>query len=102
VHGSAPDIFGKNIANPIGMIWCGAMMLDFLGNGDATHTAAHDAIMKAIEQVLAEGPKTPGPGRQRQYHRGRQGDRGSAVKAQARSLRCGASLPVHAKMPFRY
>jgi tartrate dehydrogenase/decarboxylase/D-malate dehydrogenase len=59
VHGSAPDIFGKNIANPIGMIWCGAMMLDFLGNGDATHTAAHDAIMKAIEQVLAEGPKTP-------------------------------------------
>jgi len=59
VHGSAPDIFGKNIANPIGMIWSGAMMLDFLGNGDANYTAAHDAIMKAIENVLAQGPTTP-------------------------------------------
>jgi tartrate dehydrogenase/decarboxylase/D-malate dehydrogenase len=59
VHGSAPDIFGKNIANPIGMIWSGAMMLDFLGNGDAKYTAAHDAIVKAIETVLVEGPSTP-------------------------------------------
>ena len=59
VHGSAPDIFGKNIANPIGMIWSGAMMLDFLGNGDATYRAAHDAILKAIETVLVEGPTTP-------------------------------------------
>jgi tartrate dehydrogenase/decarboxylase/D-malate dehydrogenase len=59
VHGSAPDIYGKNIANPIGMIWSGAMMLEFLGNGDATYQAASDAIMKAIEKVLAEGPKTP-------------------------------------------
>lgn len=59
VHGSAPDIFGKNIANPIGMIWSGAMMLDFLGNGNANYTAAHDAILKAIETVLTEGPKTP-------------------------------------------
>jgi tartrate dehydrogenase/decarboxylase/D-malate dehydrogenase len=59
VHGSAPDIFGKNIANPVGMIWSGAMMLDFLGNGDANYTAAHDAILKAIETVLVEGPKTP-------------------------------------------
>jgi tartrate dehydrogenase/decarboxylase/D-malate dehydrogenase len=32
VHGSAPDIYGRNIANPIAMIWCGAMMLDFLGH----------------------------------------------------------------------
>jgi tartrate dehydrogenase/decarboxylase/D-malate dehydrogenase len=59
VHGSAPDIFGKNIANPIGMIWSGAMMLEFLGNGDASYQAASDAIMKAIETVLAQGPKTP-------------------------------------------
>jgi tartrate dehydrogenase/decarboxylase/D-malate dehydrogenase len=59
VHGSAPDIFGKNIANPIGMIWSGAMMLEFLGNGDAGYQAASDAIMKAIETVLAQGPKTP-------------------------------------------
>ena len=53
VHGSAPDIYGKNIANPVGMIWSGAMMLDFLG-----HREAHDAILKAIETVLAEGPRT--------------------------------------------
>jgi tartrate dehydrogenase/decarboxylase/D-malate dehydrogenase len=59
VHGSAPDIFGQNIANPIGMIWSGAMMLDFLGNGDANHTAAHDAIVRAIETVLVQGPTTP-------------------------------------------
>ncbi len=59
VHGSAPDIFGKNIANPIGMIWSGAMMLDFLGNGDANYRAAHDAILKAIETVLVQGPTTP-------------------------------------------
>ncbi len=57
VHGSAPDIAGKGIANPIGQIWCGAMMLEFLG-----HKAAHDAILAAIEKVLAPGsgaPRTP-------------------------------------------
>ena len=54
VHGSAPDIYGQNIANPIAMIWSGAMMLDFLGE-----RAAHDAMLKAIEQVLAQGPRTP-------------------------------------------
>ena len=53
VHGSAPDIYGKNIANPVAMIWSGALMLDFLGE-----RAAHDAIVKAIEQVLATGPRT--------------------------------------------
>lgn len=58
VHGSAPDIYGKNIANPIAMIWSGAMMLDFLGNGDANHRAAHDAILRAIETVLVQGPVT--------------------------------------------
>jgi tartrate dehydrogenase/decarboxylase/D-malate dehydrogenase len=41
------------------MIWSGAMMLEFLGNGDASYQAANDAIMKAIETVLAQGPKTP-------------------------------------------
>lgn len=59
VHGSAPDIYGKNIANPIGMIWSGAMMLDFLGNGDARYTAAHDAILRAIETTVQHGPRTP-------------------------------------------
>lgn len=58
VHGSAPDIYGKNIANPIGMIWSGAMMLEFLGKGDARYKAAHDAILRAIKTVLLEGPIT--------------------------------------------
>jgi len=53
VHGSAPDIYGQNIANPVAMIWSGALMLDFLGCRDA-----HDAIVGAIEKVLAEGPRT--------------------------------------------
>lgn len=57
VHGSAPDIAGKGIANPIGQIWSGAMMLDHLG-----HAAAHDAIVHAIEKVTAEGPSTPDMG----------------------------------------
>ncbi|MDD2811126.1 isocitrate/isopropylmalate family dehydrogenase, partial [Rhodoferax sp.] len=57
VHGSAPDIAGKGIANPIGQIWSGALMLDFLG-----FKAAHDAVLAAIEQVLApqsHAPRTP-------------------------------------------
>jgi tartrate dehydrogenase/decarboxylase / D-malate dehydrogenase len=54
VHGSAPDIYGKGIANPIAMIWSGAMMLDFLG-----HREAHDAIVGAIETALRQGPLTP-------------------------------------------
>jgi tartrate dehydrogenase/decarboxylase / D-malate dehydrogenase len=58
VHGSAPDIAGKNIANPIAMIWSGALMLDFLGNGDPCYRAAHDAILKAIETTLVDGPRT--------------------------------------------
>jgi tartrate dehydrogenase/decarboxylase/D-malate dehydrogenase len=56
VHGSAPDIAGQGIANPIGQIWSGALMLDFLGHRDA-----HDAIIAAIEAVLdpsGGGPKT--------------------------------------------
>lgn len=54
VHGSAPDIYGRNIANPIGMIWSGAMMLDYLG-----HTEAAESVIRAIETILQEGPKTP-------------------------------------------
>jgi tartrate dehydrogenase/decarboxylase/D-malate dehydrogenase len=54
VHGSAPDIAGKGIANPIGQIWSGAMMLDHLGEG-----AAAQAVEKAIAGVLAAGsPRT--------------------------------------------
>jgi tartrate dehydrogenase/decarboxylase / D-malate dehydrogenase len=58
VHGSAPDIAGKNIANPIAMIWSGALMLDFLTHGTGAGRAAHDAIVHAIERVLVEGPRT--------------------------------------------
>ena len=57
VHGSAPDIAGKGLANPIGQIWSAAMMLDFLGHRDA-----HDAIVGAIEAALdpaAQAPRTP-------------------------------------------
>ena len=54
VHGSAPDIAGQGIANPIGQIWCGAMMLDFLGYRDA-----HDAVLAAIEAVLRPGSGAP-------------------------------------------
>jgi tartrate dehydrogenase/decarboxylase/D-malate dehydrogenase len=53
VHGSAPDIAGRGIANPIGQIWSGAMMLEHLGHRDAG-----DAIVRAIETVLREGPRT--------------------------------------------
>ncbi|MCH8104248.1 MAG: tartrate dehydrogenase [Proteobacteria bacterium] len=49
VHGSAPDIAGQGIANPIGQIWSAAMMLDHLGHRDA-----HDAIIGAIEVVIRE------------------------------------------------
>ena len=54
VHGSAPDIYGRNIANPVAMIWSAAMMLDFLG-----HREAHNAVLRAIERVLRDGPRTP-------------------------------------------
>lgn len=58
VHGSAPDIYGKNIANPVAMIWSGALMLDFLTKGTGNGRAAHDAIVAAIEKVLVTGPRT--------------------------------------------
>jgi tartrate dehydrogenase/decarboxylase/D-malate dehydrogenase len=56
VHGSAPDIAGKGVANPIGQIWSGAMMLAHLGEA-----AAAAAIEAAIGRVLADksAPKTP-------------------------------------------
>jgi tartrate dehydrogenase/decarboxylase/D-malate dehydrogenase len=54
VHGSAPDIAGKGIANPIGQIWSGAMMLEHLG-----HPVAAADVVAAIETVVKEGPRTP-------------------------------------------
>ena len=58
VHGSAPDIAGKGIANPIGQIWSAALMLEHLGRGEARYQAASDAIVQAIETVLDVGPRT--------------------------------------------
>jgi len=57
VHGSGPDIYGRRIANPIGQVWSGAMMLDHLGHPDAGA-----AIVRAIERVLQDGPRTPDMG----------------------------------------
>ena len=57
VHGSAPDIYGKGIANPVGQIWAGALMLDHLG-----HPEAGEAVLAAIEKILAFGPHTPDMG----------------------------------------
>ena len=54
VHGSAPDIAGQGIANPIGAIWSGVQMLEHLGE-----TAAADDVLAHLEQLLAnDGPRT--------------------------------------------
>jgi tartrate dehydrogenase/decarboxylase/D-malate dehydrogenase len=54
VHGSAPDIAGRKIANPLATIWSGALMLEHLG-----HPEAAADILRAIERVIVEGPHTP-------------------------------------------
>jgi tartrate dehydrogenase/decarboxylase/D-malate dehydrogenase len=54
VHGSAPDIYGRNVANPLAQIWSGAMMLEHLG-----HPEAAAAVVRAMERVLVDGPRTP-------------------------------------------
>lgn len=57
VHGSAPDIAGKGIANPMGQIWCGSMMLDHLGFEDCG-----ELLMKALTDTLAFGITTADTG----------------------------------------
>jgi len=54
VHGSAPDIAGRKIANPLATIWSGALMLEHLG-----HPEAAADIVRAIERVIIDGPHTP-------------------------------------------
>jgi tartrate dehydrogenase/decarboxylase/D-malate dehydrogenase len=54
VHGSAPDIAGRKISNPIAAIWSGALMLEHLGHADAAAAA-----LRAIERVIVSGPHTP-------------------------------------------
>jgi tartrate dehydrogenase/decarboxylase/D-malate dehydrogenase len=70
VHGSAPDIAGKGIANPVGQIWSAAMMLEHFGEDEAAA-----AIMRAVEDVLA----TP---------TGRTGD----LKGSADTITCGKAI----------
>jgi tartrate dehydrogenase/decarboxylase/D-malate dehydrogenase len=53
VHGSDPDIAGKGIANPMGQIWCGAMMLDHLGFPDG-----EKLVMQALTDTLSTGTTT--------------------------------------------
>jgi len=54
IHGSAFDITGKGIANPVGSLWSAAMMLEHLGEKPAA-----DLLMRAVEQVCAAGILTP-------------------------------------------
>ena len=53
IHGSAPDIAGRGVANPVGQLWSASMMLDHLGEG-----VAAAALMTAIEEVMAAGVRT--------------------------------------------
>ena len=65
IHGSAPDIAGRGVANPVGAIWAGAMMLEHLGENDAA-----SRVMAAIEKVLAAGAvRTPDLGEPRPLRR---------------------------------
>jgi len=57
VHGSAPDIAGKKIANPIAQIWSGALLLEHLG-----HPEAAAEVVRAFGRVIVEGPRTPDMG----------------------------------------
>ncbi|WP_202080828.1 tartrate dehydrogenase [Caldalkalibacillus salinus] len=54
VHGSAPDIYGKGIANPIGQLWTASMMLDHFG-----YNTLGELLLTTIENTLAQGIKTP-------------------------------------------
>src|SRR5690606_34348631 len=54
VHGSAPDIYGKNIANPVGQLWTGKLLLEHFG-----YSELGDLLLSTIEELLVEGVKTP-------------------------------------------
>jgi tartrate dehydrogenase/decarboxylase/D-malate dehydrogenase len=75
VHGSAPDIFGRGIANPLGMIWSGAMLLDWLGE-----TRGQKLILDAIRATTASGLLTPDLGGS-----ARTAEMGDAVAARIRA-----------------
>lgn len=81
VHGSAPDIAGRNTANPIGQIWSGAMMLEHLG-----HAEAAAAVVAAIETALRTGPRTRDLGGSASTQ-----DVGRAIAALVRTIDLGAA-----------
>ena len=54
IHGSAPDIAGRGIANPMATVWAGSMLLDHLGQAEAARL-----LMRAVERVALHGPHTP-------------------------------------------
>ena len=74
IHGSAPDIAGRGIANPMATVWAGSMLLDHLGESDAAAL-----LMRAVEQVALAGPRTPDLGGTASTH-----DVGSAMVAAIR------------------
>jgi tartrate dehydrogenase/decarboxylase/D-malate dehydrogenase len=80
IHGSAPDIAGKGIANPIASIWSGQLLLDHLGEHEAAAT-----LMRAIEEILAAGqvrtPDLGGTATTRQL--------GEAIRAQLHGIAAG-------------
>ena len=85
IHGSAPDIAGKGIANPIAAIWAGAMMLGHLG-----HPESQEQILAAIEKVLSTGNvKTPDLG-----GKGTTAEMTKAVRGRARLRGDGSRLPA--------
>ena len=93
VHGSAPDIAGQGIANPIGMIWSGAMMLEHLGEKDAA------AVDRRRDRAHARRTHAahPRPRRQRRHDRLRQGGRGDGGVGALRL----SSLPLRERVASR-
>jgi tartrate dehydrogenase/decarboxylase / D-malate dehydrogenase len=63
IHGSAPDIAGRGIANPMATVWAGSMLLAHLGQADAA-----GSLMRAVEHVALEGPHTPDLGGRASTH----------------------------------
>src|SRR5262249_47906418 len=94
-HGSAPDIAGKGIANPIGQIWSGAMMLEHLGEKDAA-----EAVISAIEMVLTKGPRTRDIGGNASTEAGGQTNAENAWKKHCQSALPGLRL-FHAQSEER-
>ena len=94
VHGSAPDIAGRNIANPIAMIWSGALMLDFLTRARARAARRTTRSSRRSRHVLIEGPRTRRSRRQRLDHRGRASHRGARRRCVSRPTCTETDMPL--------